>query len=62
MNEVCPGRFWEWKEAEAEAELWELPIEAANARPPVAGVTGRWGTMDPGMHPYAFNKVFMFVS
>lgn len=44
------------------AKLWELPIEAADARLPVAGVTGRWATMDPGMHPYAFNKVFMFVT
>ena len=51
MNEVCPGRYWECKEAAAEAELWELPTEAANARRPVAGVTGGWGTMDPGMHP-----------
>ena len=51
MNEVCPGRYWECKEAAAEAELWELPTDAANARRPVAGVTGGWGTMDPGMHP-----------
>lgn len=44
------------------AKLWELPTEVADARLPVAGVTGRWATMDPGMHPYAFNKVFMFVT